>query len=584
MTVSNDRIAPAKPERMEFRTGTSRLALALCWISVISMAGAAPSPQQNQAQEIKVQTELVLVPVIAHRAGKHVPDLKKENFTLTADGKPQTISIFEEVHPITPGKRERTDEITNVVSDGIGVAQRLTVIVIDLDNTAPLDQAYLKQEILKFLDSAVDTGEPFALVAIAKGSLRVLHDFTTDPKVLAAAVGRQKPANAMREAAGGTVMDITPCARSAAGCGGDSNAEAGASQMAAWVNLMTTHERYEIFRDRASGQGTLSALLQLAQSLRGLPGRKTLVWASSGIQMLGGMGRMFNGSADLRGGSSLYLAGVGQALDQVAYTFSMLGAANIAVYPLDARHGSNTSFANFDTRYSDAPLTEAHEATRQANMETIDTFKRVAAATGGKPCFNRTDLANCLKEAATDSRDYYMLGFYLDKDAKPGWHTLSLKLEGPKTELDYREGFLSGTIDPEKSKLTDLQLAMLSPVAYTAVQFRGRFEPPIEKGGKKEIAFSLDVPAGAVAINPDDNRVLLDIVVVARAEGGKEAGRIAQRIDRKLTPDQAAVIKSRGIHYTNKFQLPTGEYGVWFVVRDGLKGQTGSAVTTVKLE
>ncbi len=553
-------------------------------LAAMPLCGQSPSAQeQGQKPEIKVQTELVLVPVVAHRGGKHVPGLKKEEFSVSSDGKPQTIGIFEEVHPSLPAKSERTEEFTNILTKDSRVPQRLTVIVIDLDNTAPLDQAYLKEEILKFLDSAADTGEPFALVAIALHSIRVLHDFTTDPKVLAAAVKGQQVRNAGKEAPGGTVMDITPCGRSGAGCGGGVFADAGMKQLAAWTTLMTNQERLEIFRDRASAQGTLTALLQLAQSLSGFPGRKTLVWASSGIQMLGGVGRMFNGSADLRGGGTLYMAGVGQALDQIDYTFSVLSSSNIAVYPLDARHGSNTSFATFDTRYSDAPLSEAHEAARQTNKETIDTFQRIAAATGGKPCFNRTDLANCLREASDDSRDYYLLGFYLDRGTKPGWHTLNVKLEGPRTEMHYREGFLSGTIDPERSKLTDLQMAMLSPVAYTALPFRGRFDTPVEKGGKRQLPFSIDVPAGAIAMSPDDNHLLLDFVVIARAAGGKEAGRIAQRIDRRLTPEQAAVIGVKGIRYTNKLDLAKGEFGVWLVVRDGIKGVTGSAITTVKI-
>lgn len=177
-----------------------------------------------------------------------------------------------------------------------------------------------------------------------------------------------------------------------------------------------------------------------------------------------------------------------------------------------------------------------------------------------------------------------MLGFYLDKNTKPGWHNISLKLNGPKTELHYRDGFLSGTIDPEKSKLTDLQLAMLSPVDYTGVPFRGRFENPVDKDGKKEVAFSLDVPADAITVNADDNHLSVDFVVVVRGEGGKQAAQRAQRIDRKLTPEQAAVIRTKGIRYTNKLELPPGEYGVWFVVRDNIRGQTGSAVTTVNLK
>jgi VWFA-related protein len=556
--------------------------LFLCSFAAASLAG--PPRAQGQSHEIRVQTDLVQVPVIVHRAGKHVTGLKKEDFTVTADGKDQAIDVFEEVHTELPAKASVAGEFTNIAASGGGVAQRLTIIAIDLENTAPLDQAYLKQEVVKFLDTAANTGEPFALVALTLGGIHVLHDFTTDPKILAAVVKGQPIQNAAREAAGGTVMDITPCAASTTGCGGDANADRGMRQWADWKTMMTNQEGFEIYRDNATRVHGLLALQQLAQALRGLPGRKTLIWASSGIEILGGISRMFRGMSDARGGASIYSGTAGGALDQNAYTFSLLNSANIAVYPLDARHGSNTSFADFDTKHSDAPLSQSLEVTRASNLEVIDMFQTLAAATGGKPCFNRTDLATCLKEAAEDSHDFYMLGFYADKKLKPGWHSIGVKLAGPRAELHYRDGFLTGAFDPESSKLTDLQLAMLSPIDYTAVPFRGHFETPVDKGGKKEVGFALDLPPGAVVPDGADRRLALDIAVIARGQGGKEAAKFAQRIERKLTAEQAAVIKDKGIHYTNKFEVSPGEYGIWFVVRDSVRGQTGSAVTTLSVK
>jgi hypothetical protein len=87
-----------------------------------------------------------------------------------------------------------------------------------------------------------------------------------------------------------------------------------------------------------------------------------------------------------------------------------------------------------------------------------------------------------------------------------------------------------------------------------------------------------------MVVNEEDNHLLLDIAVVVRGKGGKEITRLAQRIDRTLTAEQAAVIRARGIHYTNKLELPAGDYGVWLVVRESISGRTGSAVTTVNVK
>ncbi len=538
-----------------------------CLISSFSVA-ASQAQVESQVTKIKARTDLVQVPVIAQRGGKYVEGLKSEDFTILMDGKEQPTAIFEEVHPSPPAKRAQTDEFSNIAVGDRSSAQRLTIIAIDMKTTAPLDQAYLRDEVVKFLDSAANTGEPFALVAIARSGIRVLHDFSTDPRLLAAALKRQPLQNAAKEAPGGTVLDYRPHLE----------------ELEAWTTLMTYQEPFEIFRDWSSRVDSLAALQQLAQSLRGLPGRKTLVWASSGTLLFGGMSRMFTGAKDLRGGASFNIGKIGQAVDQNAYTFNMLSSANVAVYPLDARHGANTSFANYDVKYTDSPLDTAVEATRGRNNEIIDSFKAIAEATGGKPCFNRTDLANCLQEAAEDSHDYYMLGFYLDKDTRPGWHSINVKINGPRTDLNYRHGFLLANADPESSKLTDLQLAMFSPVNYTAVPLSGRFDSPVDKGDKKVVGFKIDLPPGAIMQNEEENHLLLDVAVVVRARGGKEITRLAQRIDRQLTSEQAAGLRAKGMRYTNKLELPVGNYGVWFVVRESTTGRTGSAITAVSVK
>ena len=120
-----------------------RVHRSLIAIPVLLAFGAASSavPQppaaQGQSHEIKVQTELVQVPVVVHREGKHVTGLKREDFTVTADGKEQPIAVFEEVHTALPSKANATDEFTNVAAAGESVAQRLTIIAIDVENTAP---------------------------------------------------------------------------------------------------------------------------------------------------------------------------------------------------------------------------------------------------------------------------------------------------------------------------------------------------------------------------------------------------------------------------------------------------------------
>jgi VWFA-related protein len=555
-------------------------------LALLTPAGSTPQ-QTPETTKIKASTELVLVPVIVRKSGAHVGGLAKQNFTLLQDGKPQEIAVFEEVHATEPSAQpaHAPQEFTNARASR--AAERLTIIAIDLVNTAPMDQAYLKQEMLKFLDTAGKSGEPFALVAITSGGVRMLQTFTTDRQAVAAGVRKSAHPSIGREPAGTTgsaSLDQTPCALSGAGCGGSGNSDRAMGQLGAWEDLYKNEEESEIFRDRSMRLDTLSSLQQIAQWLSGFPGRKTLVWAGSGIQWSGGMMRMM-GAGRTGDYTSIDTRYSSEGADANTYTFKLLSAANVAVYPLDARHGANTSFAVYDTSRSDAPIGDRGFAAQKGKVqdddqERITMFEQIAASTGGKPCFNRTDLSNCMTEFANDAHDYYVLGFYVDKQTKVGWHKLLVKLDR-SVELRSRNGFMYSLVDPEKARMTDLQLAMASPLPYTALEFSGSFTEIEDKAGKKVVHFALNLPPQLAGPGEQESSLNFDVVAIARGTDGKEAAKFAQRYSRKLQPQQAETIRRDGIRYLNKLELAPGSYGVWFVVRDNNTGRTGSVVATI---
>jgi len=182
-----------------------------------------------------------------------------------------------------------------------------------------------------------------------------------------------------------------------------------------------------------------------------------------------------------------------------------------------------------------------------------------------------------MSEFSSDSRDYYMLGFYVDKKTKPGWHTLNVKLD-QKAEIRHRKGFEMAA--PGKAQQTnDFQLALSSPLPYTDVQIRGRFTEVEGTTGKRRVRFALDLAPETISLGEQENALKLEIMALVRGVDGKEVANVSQRIDRKLEPAQVGLIRSEGIHYTNRLEVPAGSYGVWFAVRDGNSGQAGTVIT-----
>src|SRR5438270_11874297 len=118
----------------------------------------------------------------------------------------------------------------------------------------------------------------------------------------------------------------------------------------------------------------------------------------------------------------------GATLNQTAYTWKLLNDANVAVYPIDTRRTVNTAFQAMDTSGANTPSRLTYEQNRQADRDILDTFKTIAAATGGKACFYRTDLDNCVREAVEDDRSHYLLGCHPDNNnSQPGWHQIDRK-------------------------------------------------------------------------------------------------------------------------------------------------------------
>lgn len=532
--------------------------------------------QQDQRTPVFTSgTTFVQVPVIVQRSGKHVSGLKKEDFVLRQDGKEQPIASFEELHR---GAQVTSSEpaASGFGNEGSHVPPQITIIAIDMVNTPNLDRAYFTQEFQRYLSRSDKFNGPIGLVEIERGGIRVVKGFTTDPRVLLSSITKSSTSQPTAN------NDASLITRQISD-GAIANADNYGDPIGAELRLREADEAMVRFQDRSSRLDTLYAIQQLAQGLKGIPGRKTLLLVGSGFKFIDSkvVLRSIGGGY---GGTQLEYSveNGGQTFNQTLYTWKLLNDANVAVYPIDTRRTVNTAFQTMDTSSANTPSDLSFEQNRQADRDVLDSFKTIAAATGGKPCFYRTDLDNCLREAVDDDHDYYLLGFYADKqNRQTGWHKIDVKLN-EKASLRYRQGFIIANFNSDAVRKSDIGLALNSPFAYTELPFTGSFDSMTGTNGR--IAkFRLVIPPGAILPEESSGHLDFDIVAIARATGGKEAGRVIQHIDRKLSPENVAEIKKTGIDYSNRLELASGDYGVWFVVRDNISGRTGSAVVPLKI-
>src|SRR5205823_1718609 len=104
--------------------------------------------------------------------------------------KEQKVSVFDSIDTSTAtaaSKRHPAGEFSNNAT-AEEAPSRVTIIVLDANNTGFADQAYGRQEMIKFLATRLNETEPTALVTVTASGIHTIHDFSTDPRILIAAV------------------------------------------------------------------------------------------------------------------------------------------------------------------------------------------------------------------------------------------------------------------------------------------------------------------------------------------------------------------------------------------------------------
>jgi len=544
-------------------------------ITVLAVSQQVP----EQPTKFRSQTNLVLVPVQVRNHGQHMANLKQESFTILQDGKPQKIAVFEEVRTSTQrlqrapvGPKEFTNELL-----GRPETARYTIIAIDRINTVPLDLMRVREGLAQFLAHTADTGEPIRLVSIELNGIRLIQDFTTDPHAIAAAMQRSTGGGKIEQSS----VSLDESLQEVEAAVLSQSDRLSAEQVNTYLNGLDSakdnEQRMLAFQERSARINSLEALQQIALSLAGLPGRKSLVWASSGFPFTSTYRQTRNGVYDI--------SQVSEAIALDAYTTQLLNTANIAMYPVDARGLTNTAFDAIDPGHKYSPTYAEKERRNLANQDVLTTFERLAAGTGGKPCYNRPVLQDCFKEALEDSRDYYMVGFYVNSKAtKNGWHKLQIKVDEKGANVRSRNGFVFPLPDPGQNRELDMNTAVRSLLLDSGIPFRGQWTTSERKGNKISNSFVMRVIPSANMIDPEQKKIDLDFVGIARSKDGTIAGQFTQKVQRTLPAEAVELIQKAGISYKNSIDLSPGEYLVRIVVRDNISGRTGAANTLLKVQ
>jgi VWFA-related protein len=556
----------SRPTTSGGRATTAVLLAAALMIPTASPTSAAQRPVPSFASGVGLVRVTV---VVRDRSGALVHGLKREDFAVSEDGKPQTIETFdfedlptehapdaEQVATPPLLRRPAPTGATSVTGAPTGATgaraaagaatppkpappatatdlggRRLVVLFFDTNGMEPEQLRRSVTSAQDYVRSRMTASDSVAVVSLGSG-LSVLQDFTADRAALARALGR--------------LIGATDAADTSADPGSDVGSDSDAfSPDTSELDLFNIDRR-------------LRAIEDLSKALAGVVQKKSVIYYSGGMSGVGA-----DNQVELRA-----------AIDHAV-------KANLSVYPVDVR-GLEAVVPGGDARQASAAGTGVYSggALRQQfdqQFASQDTLASLASDTGGRAFFDNNDFAGVYERVVQDSSAYYVLGYASSNAAKDGhFRRVTIKVRQPDLRVEHRSGYYAerdfqhaGREDRER-QLEDQLLMELSstdfPVWVQSAHFRtaaDRYYVPV----------SIAVPGSALPPAPagDKQRLTLDLAGVVH----DEAKRAVARLRDTLSVNRAD-LRQKNVQYRTGFVLPPGKYSLKVVVREDEGGSFGS--------
>ena len=558
-------------------------------------ASAQPQPEsQGTATVLKVKTRLVIVDVVAlDHKGSPVTDLEAKDFTLTEEGKQQTIRSFSfQQSSQAPGQPAAlvpitlsANRITNMPRFKTNSA--LNVLLIDGINVSNINQKYVRDEMLKLL-AKLPAGQPLAVYAMGS-KLRMLQDFTADPSLLKAAVKKARDNALGVQSQSSNAGDLPPGLM-------EQMTDGMAQQVLRFGQEQAINQMDERVRL------TLEELGALARNLSGYPGRKNLIWLSEAFPNY-----IVPDRTDI--GKVTTVAAAQQSVihnyqTQIDHTSDLLSNAQVAVYPVDAgtlvNHDVYSSLSNTDSngnylgrsargatrqQMGSAQASEISRAS-EAVMASHSTMNSVADQTGGKAFYNTNNLEKAIRDGMDDGSTYYTLGYYPEnKDWDGRFRKIAVKINRPGIKLHYRQGFFA--VEPTAPATQDPRILAIdigsaldinNPIS-TALPFQAVVVPPSPQNWNKvQINFGIDPHAIGFELKADGlQHASVDCGVRVYSKSGDALRTQGSAFDAALAPEQYQKVMKMIFPCNQTLELAPGEYLLRLAVRDKNNGLIGTA-------
>lgn len=549
---------------MSFTRKTKSFVLLFFLVANLLLFAEPSKNEQQPSAAFRSDARLVVVDVVLNDAsGRPIQGLKKEDFVISEDGKPQSIVAFEEHGQATAPKVAQAPNLLKNEYTNYAVrndSDALTVLLLDTLNSSRQDLAYARSEMITFLRK-LPPGRRVALYTLSS-QLRMVQGFTDDSDTLIAAAQqlstRPHSIYSNNREMSATIGEI---------------AESGLLKKSpkAFAALQRfLGDDYE-GKLEVRSQDTLDTLTQVARALAAVPGRKNLIWISGGFPF-----------------DSLTNA------DRLQRVSALLAATRIAVYPVDVR-GLLSMQADGATRDSElfAPVqTRSYETIAgldEENRTLVETMQNVAEITGGRAYTGRNDLDRAIGEAIESGSHYYSLAYRPSNNNWNGsFRKITVKTDKSKAKALYRNGYFA-VVDPLSTKedpnwVAGFAMQREAPVS-TQLIMKARVVPPDELGQPVGIDMLIDAHDLVYATTEDkQHRPEIQFIAVAWDNNGKKCGSFSETFNPTLSREQLQKLLRNGMQFHQPMALAPGTYQLRLGVMDRLARRVGTLDVPLVIE
>ena len=526
--------------------------------SLADVGARAPQARQQPANQRPTATfrssvDLVTVNVVVRdKNGNIVRGLTRDDFTITEDGRPQTVSTFDFEEIATSAVEAAPVEIPTILgsvgraSAAVAAApaapapsidmhgRRVIALFFDLSSMQPEEVTRSAASAREYIDKRLTPSDMVAIVTLST-TLQVVQEFTSDRALLLQTIDRLSGVEGMgfEETAAADATDDTATAFSA------DDAE---------FALFNTDRR-------------LQAIQALIEAMAPIEQKKSLIYFSGGMTQSGLDNRV----------------AIRTVTDRAV-------RSNVSIYAADSRGlqalGPAGDATQASTRGQSAFSGRAVSARFDSMSASQDALTAMAEDTGGRAFFDQNDFKSVFDRVVADTSAYYLLGFSSTNPSKDGrFRRIRVSLKRSDLKLEYRAGYYAGrdfAHSGKEDREQQLQEQLFSDLSVTDLPVYASSAYFRIKGDRYFVPLWVVVPVSKLPIDKTkaNAKATLDLLAVVRDPQQRPIARIRDTINLSVSPTEE--VQRKNVQYQTDLELPPGLFQLKVVVRENETGQLGS--------